>query len=206
VPAGTLDWWRAWAFLGAVSSRPAATMLAVNEALVATLQAADPEGQPTSDRDHAALHRRVLGLYEFIPLDVFRLQLLPNRPRGLVPGSVVFLAAGRRDARASRKRLCCFVVRHQKERRQRVIDTGLYGVVRQPMYSGSLPLLSACRSGWNRMPVLCWWSYPTAVLLARIAVEEESSDESSKATDEYMRRVRYRLIPSCGSEERPRWP
>jgi protein-S-isoprenylcysteine O-methyltransferase Ste14 len=33
------------------------------------------------------------------------------------------------------------VVKHQKERHQTVIDTGVYGVVRHPMYAGGVLLL-----------------------------------------------------------------
>ena len=78
---------------------------------------------------------------------------------------------------------------------QRVIDTGLYGIVRHPMYSAvSLLYLS--------IPLVLgsWWALlvmsPCVLLLAtRIKNEEQVLREGLPGYVEYTQRVRYRMIP-----------
>ena len=78
---------------------------------------------------------------------------------------------------------------------QQVIDSGPYAVVRHPMYSGALLLFIG-------LPLLLgsWWglvlSLVLIVALAWRAVNEERAlrDELPGYAD-YMRRVRYRLVP-----------
>ena len=78
---------------------------------------------------------------------------------------------------------------------QRVIDTGLYGIVRHPMYSAvSLLYLS--------IPLVLgsWWALlvisPCVLLLAaRIKNEEQVLRKGLPGYIEYTQRVRYRMIP-----------
>ena len=78
---------------------------------------------------------------------------------------------------------------------QRVIDTGLYAIVRHPMYSAvSLLYLS--------IPLVLgsWWALlvmsPCVLLLAaRIKNEEQVLRQDLPGYIEYTQRVRYRMIP-----------
>ena len=78
---------------------------------------------------------------------------------------------------------------------QKVIDTGLYGVVRHPMYAVtlwlffSIPLVLG--SFWA---LLCFLPYG-AVIAVRIVHEEKLLEASLSGYTEYKKRVRYRLIP-----------
>jgi protein-S-isoprenylcysteine O-methyltransferase Ste14 len=78
---------------------------------------------------------------------------------------------------------------------QRVIDTGLYGVVRHPMYAVTLWLFLSIPvvlgSFWA---LLCFLPY-IAVIAVRIVHEEKLLEASLSGYAEYKRRVRYRLIP-----------
>lgn len=87
------------------------------------------------------------------------------------------------------------VVKIQKDRGQRVINTGLYAIVRHPMYAGALLFFAG-------MPLLLgsWWGLGCAALLVallivRIHVEEAALRAGLQGYDEYAQRVRYRLIP-----------
>lgn len=78
---------------------------------------------------------------------------------------------------------------------QTVVDTGLYGVVRHPMYSATLVLFFA-------MPFVLGSAYSAAVLLAypvliveRIRHEETLLEAELDGYVEYEKKVRYRLIP-----------
>lgn len=81
------------------------------------------------------------------------------------------------------------------QEQQQVIDTGLYGIVRHPMYSAvSLLYLS--------IPLVLgsWWALltmvPCIVMLAlRIKNEEKVLTEGLSEYADYTRRVRYRMIP-----------
>jgi protein-S-isoprenylcysteine O-methyltransferase Ste14 len=90
------------------------------------------------------------------------------------------------------------VVRLQEKRHQRVIDSGIYAVVRHPMYTGFAPFAVG--------PALWLGSYvaallaivPIAVLAVRSVLEEGFLERELKGYEAYMRKVRYRLIPLSG--------
>lgn len=87
------------------------------------------------------------------------------------------------------------VVKLQKERGQRVISTGLYGIVRHPMYSGGTLLFIGG-------PLLLGSVFGLAIgllLIILIAVrsvgEEEMLRQELDGYNEYMKEVKWRLIP-----------
>ncbi len=78
---------------------------------------------------------------------------------------------------------------------QRVIDTGLYGIVRHPMYLAVTLLYLA-------IPLVLgsWWALlmmsPCILLLAaRIKNEEQVLHQGLPGYTDYTKRVRYRMIP-----------
>jgi len=87
------------------------------------------------------------------------------------------------------------LVRIQEERKQRVVSTGVYGVVRHPMYLGAIlmffgaPLLLG--SSWGVIAGLAL----ALLLMARIVMEERMLARELEGYREYMKKVRYRLFP-----------
>lgn len=78
---------------------------------------------------------------------------------------------------------------------QKVIDTGLYGIVRHPMYSATLLLFLS-------MPLILGSLYSFVIFLAypfiiakRIKGEEEFLEKELDGYREYKQKVKYRLIP-----------
>ncbi len=78
---------------------------------------------------------------------------------------------------------------------QKVIDTGLYGIVRHPMYSVTLLLFLS-------MPLVLGSIYSFVIFLAypfiiakRIKHEEEFLERELNGYTEYKQKVKYRLIP-----------
>ena len=78
---------------------------------------------------------------------------------------------------------------------QKVIDTGLYGIVRHPMYSATLLLFLS-------MPIVLGSVYSFLIFLAypfiiakRIKAEEEFLEKELSRYSEYKKKVKYRLIP-----------
>ena len=78
---------------------------------------------------------------------------------------------------------------------QRVIDSGLYGIVRHPMYLATLlmflPMPLILGSLWGLVPFAI---YPIAIVV-RIRNEEAVLCRGLKGYSEYVERVKYRLIP-----------
>lgn len=78
---------------------------------------------------------------------------------------------------------------------QKVIDTGLYGIVRHPMYAVtiwlflSIPLVLG--SWWA---LLCFAPY-VVVIVVRILNEEKVLEAGLEGYTEYKKRVKYRLLP-----------
>src|SRR5215203_6654710 len=86
-------------------------------------------------------------------------------------------------------------VKIQKERGQKVISTGLYSIVRHPMYAGATLLFISS-------PLLLSSVYGLAlgfVLIVIIAVrsvgEESMLKQELEGYREYMQKVRWRMIP-----------
>ena len=78
---------------------------------------------------------------------------------------------------------------------QKVIDTGLYGIVRHPMYSVTLLLFLS-------MPLVLGSIYSFVIFLAypfiiakRIKHEEKFLEKELNGYTEYKKKVKYRLIP-----------
>lgn len=78
---------------------------------------------------------------------------------------------------------------------QTVVDTGLYGIVRHPMYTATTTLFIA-------MPLILGSPVATAIMLlyiplivGRIKSEEQLLGKELRGYSEYKQRVRYRLLP-----------
>ena len=81
------------------------------------------------------------------------------------------------------------------EENQTVVDTGLYGIVRHPMYAVTVCLflsIPVVLGSW--WALLCFAPY-VAVIAVRIQNEEAVLQAGLKGYTEYTRRVRYRLLP-----------
>ena len=78
---------------------------------------------------------------------------------------------------------------------QKVIDTGLYGIVRHPMYSATvllflmMPLILGSIFGF-----IIFLTYPL-IIAKRIRNEEEVLEECLEGYREYKTRVKYKMIP-----------
>lgn len=81
------------------------------------------------------------------------------------------------------------------QKNQKVIDTGLYGVIRHPMYTATIFLFLAIPlvlGSWIAFAVMLL--YPAAII-ARIGNEEKVLEEGLQGYTEYKKKVKYRLIP-----------
>lgn len=78
---------------------------------------------------------------------------------------------------------------------QKVIDTGLYGIVRHPMYSATIILfLSMPLVLGSPVSFVIFLAYP-AILAKRIRNEEKVLEAELQGYTEYKEKVKYRIIP-----------
>lgn len=81
------------------------------------------------------------------------------------------------------------------EEGQTVVDTGLYGIVRHPMYMASILLflmMPIVLGSWYALIVFA--VYP-AVIVVRLKDEEELLTRELSGYAEYKKKVKYRIIP-----------
>ena len=132
------------------------------------------------------------------PLDAKRFAWSPDFPAWLkVLGGLMLIPSLYLIFRAiAENTFASTMVRIQKERKQRVISTGVYGFVRHPMYSGAVfmmfggPLLIGSIWGLSIAVIAL------LVLIVRIVGEEKMLMNELQGYSEYMKRVRYRLLPT----------
>jgi protein-S-isoprenylcysteine O-methyltransferase Ste14 len=202
MPAGTLHWWRAWVFLAVT------TAVMIGAVFIILPDSADllsqrakgiiQKGQPLWDRVLVILLVvSYVAQISVIPLDVFRFHLMP-KPGMAVSyfGLVLYVGGWWIMTRVMKVNpFAVPVVKLQEERHQRVIDTGIYAVVRHPMYAGFAPMAVG--------PALWLGSYtaallavvPIAVLAVRSVLEERFLKKELEGYEAYTEKVRYRLIP-----------
>jgi protein-S-isoprenylcysteine O-methyltransferase Ste14 len=203
VPAGTLHWWRAWVFLGvtvAVMVVAIFSILPDNSGLFSErARGVIQKGQPLWDRILVILVVvSYVGQIVFIPLDVFRFHLVP-KPGGLVSflGLALYIAGWWIMTLAMKVNpFAVPVVRLQEERHQRVIDTGVYSVVRHPMYAGFAPFAIGPALWLESSAAALLAIVPIVLLGVRSVFEERFLERELKGYQAYMEKVRYRLIPS----------
>lgn len=81
------------------------------------------------------------------------------------------------------------------QKNQKVVDTGLYGIVRHPMYSITLILfLTMPLILGSIISFIIFLIYPF-IISKRIKNEEEVLEKELEGYKEYKKKVKYRLIP-----------
>lgn len=116
-------------------------------------------------------------------------------PKGAVIGAaIVFLVAYVLYAEVLRENTYLSRTVEVQEN-QKVIDTGLYGIVRHPMYSATLLLfLSMPLVLGSIYSFLIFLVYPL-IIAKRIRGEEDFLEKELEGYCEYKKKVKYRLIP-----------
>jgi len=137
------------------------------------------------------------GLIAVIPLDVFRFHLL-GKPNAIVSGIglLLFVAGWWMIALSFKENtFAAPVVKHQAERHQTVVDTGVYGIVRHPMYAGAVLLMIGMPLWLESYAAALLAIAPIALLAVRILFEEQFLRQELNGYDAYTERVRYKLLP-----------
>jgi protein-S-isoprenylcysteine O-methyltransferase Ste14 len=208
-PAALLDAWP-WpaglAFLGAYAAAQVAGNLALAiwrpahfRVRQQSVVARKDRGQPRMDAvGSAMLVAFALAWFAFIPLDVFRLHLLSMPATWIRWGGALAAALGVATTMLAvwENRFATPNVQDQTASGQQVIDTGVYRLVRHPIYLG-YALLIGGEALWlgSTAAALIGVGVYLAATVWRITIEERDLRGRLPAYDAYARRVRGRLIP-----------
>ena len=202
VPAGTLAWGRAWVLLAVllvVRTAGALAVFRVNPALLRERAKLPVQrDQPWTDKLLLpACMAAFAGLPVVAGLDVFRWQVLPKpAPTVAAVGLVLFAVGWGVTALALRANaFAVTVVRLQGERKHTVVDTGVYGVVRHPMYAGLLLVLVGLGLWLESYAAALLAVVPMGLLVVRIGLEERFLRRELPGYREYAARVPHRLLP-----------
>ena len=197
-PAGTFDYWQAWVFL----------VVVVLSAWIPTvyLQRKNPvvlerrmRGGPTAET-RTAQKVVIVGLYLSLAAMVVvsvldhRFGWSPVPPAICLVGDVL-VAVGLGVVVLVIIQNSYAAATVQVEAGQKVVSTGLYGLVRHPMYTGNVIMMVgiplALGSYWGLVFVV-----PGLIVLAsRIRDEEKLLQEELDGYREYTQKVRHRLMP-----------
>ena len=202
VPTRNLDWWRAWVLLGVIFVSAVASTAILRRTSPALLEerfkSPVQAGQPRTDKIVVSLLIAAFVVaVAFIPIDVFRLHLLP-RPASVVSaaGLVLFIAGWWIMMEALRANpFASPAVRHQEERHHVAVDRGLYATVRHPMYAGAVLFFVSMPLWLESYAATLLALVPVVLIVVRISVEERFLRRELPGYDAYARRVRSRLIP-----------
>jgi protein-S-isoprenylcysteine O-methyltransferase Ste14 len=201
LPAGTLRWWRAWVLIATMAMAwkvSRSTALRDRDELLAERSKGFQPGQPRADKIAVSF---LIAAYVFqlllIPLDVFHLHLLPKP--GIIlssAGMLLFLLGWTVVTLSFRvNNFAVPAVRCQPERHQVVIDIGMYGIVRHPLYAGMLMMFVGAPLWLESTTAAIFALAHLSVLAVRIGIEEDFLRRNLAGYEDYMRRVRYRLLP-----------
>lgn len=194
-PAWTLEYFGAWLFLG-ILFIPMMIM-----GIVMLLRAPRLLEKRLANKEKEGAQRGVVGLAALMFIVGFVLCALDARfAWSYVPvwltlaAAVIFLIGYALYAEVMREN--AYLSRTvEVQEGQKVITTGLYGIVRHPMYLATLlmflPIPLILQSLWGLIP----FSLYIPAIVVRIVNEEKVLSEGLNGYAEYKRSVKYRLIP-----------
>lgn len=195
LPAGTMRYWNAWVLISALFG----PMLVLGAVLL--LKSPDLLAKRLDTKEKESKQKIVVALSGLIFLAAFILAGLDFRygwteiPDWAVWASTaVLLLSYAMYAEVMREN--AYLSRTiEVQEGQKVIDTGLYGIVRHPMYSATIFLFLS-------MPLVLGSLLSFAVMLAyvpvialRISNEEKVLSQNLKGYEEYRQKVRSKVIP-----------
>lgn len=198
VPAGTLHYWQAWVFLAVFALStwiPSVYLMRTNPAALERRMRAGPLAETRT------LQRIVITVVFICFPAMFVVSAIDHRfGWAPVPTTVslvgdVLVAIGLGVAMVVIIQNGYAAANVTVEAEQKVVSTGLYGLVRHPMYTGNVIMMIgvplALGSYWGLVCVV-----PGVIMLAlRIRDEEELLGHELNGYRDYTRHVHYRLVP-----------
>ena len=197
-PAGTFDYWQAWVFIAiftAVSSGPSIYWGLRKPEVLRRRMHSGPIAETRTVQKVATVGITASVVAVLVVCALDHRFGWSNVPTGLVIVGDVLVAVGLGMTMVVVNQNNYAAATITVEAQQPVISTGLYGVVRHPMYVGTLIMMVgmplALDSYWGLVAIVPG----VAVLALRIDDEEKMLRQELDGYSEYTQKVRYRLVP-----------
>ena len=195
IPSGTIKYWNAWLFIILLFVPIFITSIILLIKSPNLLKSRLNIKEKEQDQKKVVILSSIMFLAGFIIAGLnYRLNwiLLPNII--VVIASVIFLLSYLLYAEVLREN--AFLSRTiEVKKEQKVIKTGLYKIVRHPMYFSTLVLfLSIPLILGSLISFIIFLIYPF-IIIKRIKNEEQILEKELNGYKEYQKNVKYRLIP-----------
>lgn len=195
LPAGTLHYPQGWLFLGILfipMFLAGLVMMAKNPALLKRRLDAK---EKHAEQDRLVKLSGLMFLAGFILAGLtFRFDWFVLPMDVSLGAAVVFLLAYGLYAEVLRENT--WLSRTiQVQENQTVVDTGLYGIVRHPMYSATLLLFLSMPLVLGSLPSFVIFLVYPALIVGRLQHEETVLEQELAGYAAYKTKVKYRLIP-----------
>ena len=195
IPAGTLSYFQGWLFMGVlfipIFIMGIVMMIKSPELLKKRLNSKEKEKEQSLVVKLGGL----MFMVGFILAGLsFRFNWLVLPKAVSICASVTFLLSYLMYAEVLRENAYLSRIIEVQEN-QKVVDTGLYGIIRHPMYSATLVLfLSIPLILGSAVSFVVFLMYPL-IIVKRIQNEEKLLEKELMGYAEYKKKVKYRLIP-----------
>ena len=195
LPAGTLNWWQGWLLLAVLFVPMIAAGFVMMKKSPDLLRKRLNVKEKQKDQQLVVKLSGLMFLAGFILAGLgkrFGWWMLPSWVSWA--GAALFLLAYAMYAEVLREN--AFLSRTiEVQENQTVVDTGLYGIVRHPMYAATLALfLSMPLVLGSLWAFLVFLAYPF-IIAGRIRGEEKLLRAELAGYEEYCRKVKWRVIP-----------
>ena len=195
LPAGTLHFFNGWLFMGILFVPMFVAGLVMMVKNPKLLESRLKAKEKQTDQSLVVKLSGLMFLAGFIVAGLdFRFGWLPLSKGVSVGAAVVFLVAYVLYAEVLRENTYLSRTIEVQEN-QKVIDTGLYGIVRHPMYFATVLLFFAMPLVLGSLiSFVIFLVYPL-IIAKRIKGEEQFLEQELPGYREYKEKVKYRLIP-----------
>jgi protein-S-isoprenylcysteine O-methyltransferase Ste14 len=198
LPAGTFDYWRGWAFIAvfaAATTIPSIYLARTNPAALKRRMQAGPaaETRPL---------QKIIITFAFVSMGAMIVVSALDFRFGWssVPAAVsivgdLLVGVGLLIAMVTTIQNGYAAANINVESDQKVVSTGVYSVVRHPMYFGNVVMMVGVPLALGSYWALLFVISGLAVLATRILDEEKALESELAGYDEYEQTVQYRLVP-----------
>ena len=193
--AGSFDYWNAWLFMGILFIPMFIAGLILMKKNPYLLEKRLNAKEEQSEQKTVIALSGIMFLLGFVVAGLdYRFQWIKLPEWLVIAGAVVFLTAYGLYAEVLRENTYLSRTVEVQEN-QKVIDTGLYGIVRHPMYAVTVILfLSMPIVLGSVISFMVFLAYPF-IIAGRIKNEEKVLEEGLAGYKEYKQKVKYRLVP-----------
>ena len=198
LPAWTFHYWQAWVFIAVFSAAtviPSIYLAVTNPDALRRRLHAGPTAETRTTQKFVWWARRLS------VVAIMVISALDHRfgwsdvPTSLVVAGNILVGVGLRSRNWSSSRTAHAAATIRVEEDQPLVSTGLYGMVRHPLYVGALIMMVgtpfALDSYWGLIAIV------PGLLALRVRIEDEEKmlRQDLAGYDAYMHDVRYRLVP-----------